>query len=68
MATIELSSEDRRQAILALSIAIAQESKVIHSLETDTEFRSLRGPIAERYRQLQTFMKLLVKLQGKSAK
>ena len=59
---LNLSSEDRRQIILALQIAIGSESKAISGLESDIEFRSFREAIEERRRQIDSFEKVLRKV------
>lgn len=58
-----LSSEDRRQAILAVTIAISHENQVVDRLKADDEFCSLHGAIVERRQQIERFEILLAKLK-----
>jgi hypothetical protein len=62
MVSLNLSSDDRREAILALTVAIAHESRIVSRLEADDEFCVLRGAIQDRRQQMDLFQRLLAKL------
>jgi hypothetical protein len=59
---MSLSSDDRREAILALTVAIAHENGVVSRLEADEESRVPRQAIEDRRQQIGRFEKLLAKL------
>jgi hypothetical protein len=63
---INLSAGERRDLLVALSIAIEQENKAIFRLQQDGEFRKLAEAIGNRQEQIQRFNKLAEKLRKQS--